>query len=404
MIIRTQCPPLSPARALTDRTTTIMAVAAGLAVANVYAVQPLLDVIGHGLTMRPADLGLAVTLTQLGYAAGLILLVPLGDLFDRRRLIIGQTGLSVAAIATVALARSQATFLMAVFAIGMLAVTVQTLVAFAGALSSADRRGAVVGKVTGGIVIGILAARAVSGSVSDILGWRAVYVLSALASLAATFALSRALPPDCRRPVSRGYGAILRSLPGLFLRDRVLMLRAAFAFIIFAAFSTFWTALVLPLTMAPYELSHTQVGLFGLVGIAGALGARGAGKLVDRGWAQQVTGGALLLLCLSWGLIAMLSLSLWWVAGGIVALDLAVQAVHVTSQTLIVGRHAETAGRTIAGYMLFYSLGSATGAGASTYAFSVSGWSGVCMTGAAISAIGLVLWALTGGLRIHRDG
>jgi predicted MFS family arabinose efflux permease len=164
MIIRTQCPPLSPARALTDRTTTIMAVAAGLAVANVYAVQPLLDVIGHGLTMRPADLGLAVTLTQLGYAAGLILLVPLGDLFDRRRLIIGQTGLSVAAIATVALARSQATFLMAVFAIGMLAVTVQTLVAFAGALSSADRRGAVVGKVTGGIVIGILAARAVSGA------------------------------------------------------------------------------------------------------------------------------------------------------------------------------------------------------------------------------------------------
>lgn len=396
---------LSPgsARPLTDRATTIMAIAAGLAVANVYAVQPLLDVIGDSLAMHPADLGLAVTLTQLGYAVGLILLVPLSDLVDRRWLIIGQTGLSVLALAAVALSGSPMAFLMALAAVGALAVTVQTLVAFAGALAPPDRRGAAVGKVTGGIVIGILAARIVSGSVSDLLGWRAVYMISAVMCLGATLVLSRALPRDHKRQAKHNYGAILRSLPSLFLRDRVLRLRAAFAFIIFAAFSTFWTALVLPLTAAPFELSHTQVGLFGVVGIAGALGARRAGRLVDRGLEQQVTGAALLLLCLSWALIAMLPLSLWWVAGGIVALDLAVQAVHVTNQTLIVDRHPDAAGRVIAGYMTFYSLGSATGAAVSTYAYSALGWSGVCLTGIGLSIAGLALWVTTTGMHAQKN-
>lgn len=380
---------------LADKTTTIMAIAAGLAVANVYTVQPLLNVIGESLAMRPANLGLAVTLTQLGYAAGLILLVPLGDLLNRRSLIVGQTGLSFLALAIVALSDSPGLFLFALAAVGALAVSVQTLVAFAGTLALPERRGAAVGKVTGGIVIGILVARAVSGGVSELLGWRAVYAISALVSLVTTLALSRALPGDPRQPGTASYGSILRSLPRFFLDDRLLRRRAVYAFIIFAAFSTFWTAVVFPLTDAPFRLSNTQVGLFGLVGIAGTLGARGAGKLVDKGSEQRVTGTALALLCLSWAPIALLSFSLWWLAVGIVLLDLAVQAVHVTNQTLIVGRHPDAAGRVIAVYMVFYSLGSAAGAAASTYVYSVSGWHGVCLAGATISIAGLLFWAST---------
>lgn len=386
---------------LTDQTTTVMAIAAGLAVANVYTVQPLLNVIGESLAMRPASLGLAVTLTQLGYAAGLILLVPLGDLLNRRSLIVGQTGLSGVALGAVALSDSPGLFLFALAAVGALAVTVQMLVAFAGTLALPEKRGTAVGKVTGGIVIGILAARAVSGSVSDLLGWRAVYAISALASLVTTLVLSRTLPGDPSPPRAASYGSILRSLPRFLVADRVMRRRVIYGFIIFAAFSTFWTAVVFPLTDAPFHLSHTQVGLFGLVGIAGALGARGAGKLVDRGAEQRVTGAALTLLCLSWALIALMPFSLWWLAGGIVFLDLAVQAVHVTNQTLIVGRHPDAAGRVIAVYMVFYSLGSAAGAAASTYVYSVSGWHGVCMAGAAISIAGLLFWASTARTARH---
>jgi len=369
-----------------------MAVTAGLAVANVYAVQPLLDLIGARLSMPQATLGLAVTLTQLGYGSGLVLLVPLGDMVDRRRLIVGQTGLSALALAGVAASFSPTMFLTTLAAVGMLAVTVQTLVAFAGALASPDRRGAVVGKVTSGVVIGILAARVVSGSVSDLLGWRAIYVISAVTCLVSALLLSLTLPRDPRLTSQNSYRSILRSLPTLFLRDPVLRLRAVFALVVFAAFSTFWTPLVFALTAAPYELSHAHVGLFGLIGIAGALGARGAGKLVDRGQERWVTGAALALLCFSWAVIMLLPLSLWWLVGGTLCLDLAVQAVHVTNQTLIVSRHPDAAGRAIAGYMVFYSVGSAAGAAASTYVYSIWGWSGVCMMGAGISIIGLAIW------------
>lgn len=369
-----------------------MAVAAGLAVANVYSVQPLLDLIGASLAMKAANLGLAVTLTQVGYAIGLILLVPLGDLLDRRLLIIGQMGLSVLALAGVAFAGSPTIFLVALAAVGALAVTVQTLVAFAGSLASPDQRGAVVGKITGGIIIGILAARAVSGSVSDLLGWRAVYVISAGMCLASTVVLGMALPRDRQRSGANGYGALLQSFFTLLLRDRVLLFRAALAFVIFAAFSIFWTPLALVLTAEPFQLSRTSIGLFGLVGVAGAIGARGAGRLVDHGQERRVTGAALALLCSSWALIMLLPLSLWWLAGGVVVLDLAVQAIHVTNQTLIVSRHPDAAGRVIAGYMVFYSAGSAAGAAASTYVYSIWGWNGVCVTGFAISAAGFILW------------
>lgn len=382
--------------ALSRRTTTAMAIAAGLAVANVYVAHPLLDLIGKSLAFHPAEIGFAITLAQIGYAIGLIFLVPLTDVMDRRRLILGQTTLSAAALVAVACAPTPGVLLASLSVVGGLAVTVQTLVAYAGALAPPQERGIVVGKVTSGIVVGILAARAISGCVGDLLGWRAVYLLAAAASAIAALALSWMLPTDGRQSGQKRYGEVLRSLPRLFLGDRTLRLRATFAFIIFAAFSIFWTALVLPLTAPSSGLSHTQVGLFGLVGIAGAISARSAGRLTDLGHARLVTGASLLLLCFSWGVIAMLPLSLWWLAAGIVLLDLAVQAVHVTSQTLIVDRHPDSAGRAIAGYMVLYSLGSATGAAIAPLMYSLWGWGGVCVAGGVISAAGFLLWIASG--------
>lgn len=375
---------------LPEQTLVVMAIAAGLAVANVYAAQPLLDLIGGTFALAPSRLGLAVTLTQVGYALGLILVAPLGDRLDRRRLIVAQNGLSAVVLAATALSPNAGWLLASLAAVGTLAVSVQTVVAYAGALAAPEARGAAVGKVTSGVVIGILAARAVSGGLGDLVGWRAAYGVSAAAMGLCALVLSRKLPADDPTRPRDAYGAILRSMPRLFADDAVLRRRAAFAFVIFAAFNVLWTPMVLALT--PLGLSHSQVGLFGLIGLAGAIAARSAGRQADRGRAATVTGGAFLLLCLSWAFIALLPHGLGWMALGVILLDLAVQAVHVTNQTLIVARHPDATGRVIAGYMVFYSLGSAIGALAGTGLYAAWGWSGVCLFGAGLSACGLLLW------------
>lgn len=370
----------------------IFAVAAALSVANIYFAQPLLDAMARGFGIEPAAIGLVVTLTQIGYGLGLIFIVPLGDLVDRRHLIVGMGVLSALALVGVATAGTVAIFFTSMAAMGLLAVVVQLLVAFAATLATPAERGQAVGMVTSGVVIGILAARSVAGLLADWGGWRSVYMVSAILSLAMTGLLLRILPRQ-RRPASRdNYLGSLRSIPILFLRDRVLLVRAVLALLIFAAFSTFWTALALPLSAAPFSYSHTRIGLFGLVGLAGALAANGAGRLADHGLARRITGISLALLLVSWAPIALLPHSIPALLIGVVLLDLAVQAVHVTNQSVIFARHPEAQSRLVGGYMLFYSIGSALGAIAATLVYDRAGWLGVAELGATFSAAALLIW------------
>lgn len=212
----------------------------------------------------------------------------------------------------------------------------------------------------------------------------------------------RVLPRQSIPESTDSYIATLRSIPVLFLRDRILLVRGLLALLIFATFSTFWTALVLPLSTPPFSYSHSQIGLFGLVGMAGALAANGAGRLADRGFGPWTSGVSLALLLASWGLIALLPVSLPLLLAGVVVLDLAVQAVHVTNQSIIFERHPEAGSRLVGGYMVFYSIGSALGAITSTMAYAQAGWSGVSMLGAAFSAAALLFWGATLHLSLHR--
>lgn len=376
-------------------TTLIFAVAAGLSVANIYFAQPLLDSMARDFRIAPAAIGLVVTLTQLGYGLGLIFIVPLGDLVDRRRLVVGQGLLSVVALVAVATARTEAILFAGMAAVGLLAVVVQVLVSFAATLATPTERGKAVGMVTSGVVIGILGARFIAGLLADLGGWRAVYLTSAVLTLAMAGLLWRILPRNLSPVSTDSYVATLRSIPVLFLTDRVLLVRGILALLIFAAFSTFWTALVLPLSAEPFDYSHTRIGLFGLVGMAGAIAATGAGRLADRGLGQWTTGVSLTLLLASWGLIALLPWSVPALLIGVVLLDLAVQAVHVTNQSIIFDRHPHARSRLIGGYMAFYSLGSAIGAIAATIAYAHAGWAGVSTLGTAFSAAALLGWAFT---------
>jgi predicted MFS family arabinose efflux permease len=373
----------------------LFAVACGLAVANVYYAQPVLDSIATSFDIASATVGIVVTVTQIGYGVGLIALVPLGDVLDRRRLIGTQLALSTVALVVVGTAPSTAVLLAGMVAVGVLAVVTQVLVAFAASLADPPERGAVVGTVTSGVVVGILLARTFAGIVTDVAGWRAVYLVSAALTLGVGGLLMRVLPDGVGPVDPLGYGRLLRSMLTLYLGERLLRIRAALALLIFAAFNVLWTPLVLPLTSPPRSLSHGAVGLLGLAGVAGALGAARAGRLADLGHGRPTTGVALTLMVLAWLPIALVRSSLLALVIGLVLLDLAVQAVHVTSQSIIYRIDPAARSRLVAVYMVFYSIGSAAGSIASTAVYAWAGWTGVCLLGAAVSCTGLVLWVWT---------
>ncbi|QZI72707.1 MFS transporter [Pseudomonas protegens] len=377
---------------LSPRGVLLFAIACGLAVGNVYYAQPLLDAMARTFDLPPATVGIVITLTQVGYGLGLLLLVPLGDLLNRRRLIVTQTLLSVLALLMVALAPSGAWLLLGMASIGLLAVVTQVLVAYAANLAPTAQRGRVVGMVTSGIVVGILLARTVAGTMADLAGWRSVYLLSAGLTLLVALSLWRVLPRVEQPPAVQRYGQLLGSLLQLFREEKVLRDRAVLAMLIFAAGTVLWTPLVLPLSAPPLSLSHTEIGLFGLAGAAGALGAARAGHWADRGLAQWTSGLALTLMLLSWLPIAFTQSSLWALLLGVITFDLGLQAVHVTSQSLIYSVRPQAQSRLAAGYMLFYSLGSAGGSIAATATYAWAGWIGVCLLGAAINSLALVYW------------
>ncbi|MCM3337730.1 MFS transporter [Paenibacillus sp. MER TA 81-3] len=373
----------------------LFATACGLAVANIYFAQPLLDTLASEFGIGHSSVGIVITITQICYALGLLLLVPLGDLLNRRRLIAGQMLLSVLALIVVGTAANSTMLLIGMAAVGLLAVVTQTLVAFAASLAAPAERGRIVGVVTSGVVIGILLARTVAGILTDLAGWRSVYLVSAVLTLIMASALFRVLPHHEPDRTSLSYPQLLRSVLMLFAQERILRIRAVLALLIFTAFSILWTSLVLPLSSPPLSLSHTEIGAFGLAGVAGALAAARAGRLADRGLGQRTTGVALTLLLASWLLIGYTEQSLSALIIGVIILDLAVQAVHVTNQSMIYAVRPEAQSRLTAGYMIFYSIGSAAGSIASTNMYALAGWTGVCLLGAAVSAFALLFWALT---------
>lgn len=375
--------------------TLLFATACGMSVANIYFAQPLLDELSNDFAIDQSIIGLIITVTQIFYGLGLLLLVPLGDLLNQRRLIIGQMLLSSVALLLVGTASYVVVLFAGMALVGLLAVVTQTLVAFAATMASSTERGRVVGIVTSGIVIGILLARTFAGLVTDLAGWRSVYLASAAFMLLMSGMFLKVLPRGEREVKSITYSQLIQSVFTLFIQERTLRIRSILAMLIFADFSILWTSLVLPLSSPPLALSHTVIGAFGLVGVAGALAAAQAGKLADQGYGQRTTGIALTLLLISWIFINYLDKSFLALIIGIVLLDLAVQAVHVTNQTMILPLRIEARSRLTAGYMVFYSIGSASGSIASTQMYAHYGWGGVCLLGASISTISLLFWAIT---------
>jgi predicted MFS family arabinose efflux permease len=383
-----------PPAGVSSGTAVLLAVACGVSVANVYYAQPLLQRIGSDLSIRRADLGLVTTVTQAGYLLGLVLFVPLGDLLDRRALIVAQSLAAAAGLVAVALAPLALVFFVASAIVGLASVVVQVIVAYAAVLSPPAQRGRVVGVVTSGVVIGILLARTVSGLVADLLGWRAVFLVSAALMVVLAAGLARLLPKDTTARARVSYGRLISSVVTLTLQERVFRVRSLIALFMFGAFGAVWGSMALPLAAAPWHLSTGQIGLFGVVGAGGALGAARAGRLADHGLAQWVSGIALVLFALSWVAIAGTSRSLVLLIVGVLILDPAGQALHVTNQHLIVDIDPTSSSRLIGSYMVYYSIGTGAGAVAATSLYAAAGWGAVSVLGAALSGSALLVWSV----------
>ncbi|BDU01095.1 MFS transporter [Nocardia sputorum] len=371
----------------------ILALVCAVAVSTVYAVQPVVAAAGRDLGLRPESLGRLVAAGQIGYFAGLVVLVPLGDVLNRRRLITAHLALTAMGAAMAAAAPNGILVVAGLTIAGMFAVVVQVTVAYVAAVSEPSERGRNIGAVTSGVVIGILGVRVLAGALGDTVGWRAVYALLAVLCAALAILARARLHPDVRATGAR-YTQVLASMGRLVRTDRLFLSRGLVALFLFASFGTLWSGLALPLSAQPWNLGTTEIGLFGLAGLAGALGAARAGRWADTGHAQAITGWSLAALIGSWVLIAQGRSCLGLLVAGIVLLDFAVQAVHVSSQHLLTAAHPHRAGSVIGVYMAFYSLGSALGAVATTWAYGAGGWRASCWVGALFALSALVAWGL----------
>ncbi|WP_318368273.1 MFS transporter [Enterobacter sp.] len=369
----------------------LMSVATGLAVASNYYAQPLLDTIARAFSLTPGQAGFIVTAAQLGYAAGLLLLVPLGDMFERRTLIVTMTLLAAGGMLITASSQSLAMMILGTALTGLFSVVAQILVPLAATLASPDKRGKVVGTIMSGLLLGILLARTVAGLLAGLGGWRTVYWVASVLMVVMAVAHWRGLP-KVKQENHLNYFQLLGSIFTLFTRDKLLRTRAVLGCLTFANFSILWTSMAFLLASPPFNYSDAVIGLFGLAGAAGALGARPAGGLADKGKAHLTTTYGLALLLLSWVAIWFGHTSALALIVGILVLDLTVQGVHITNQTVIYRVQPDARNRLTAGYMTSYFIGGAAGSLLSASAWQHAGWAGVCMAGSLVAALNLLVW------------
>ncbi|MGY4531886.1 putative MFS family arabinose efflux permease [Pseudomonas sp. TE3786] len=372
----------------------LFAFCCGVIVANIYYSQPIIELIAPDIGISATAASLIVSLTQIGYALGMLFLVPLGDLLENRRLMIITALVSVASLLAAAFTTQPHAFLLVSLMIGLSSVSVQILIPLAAHLAAEESRGRVVGGIMGGLLLGILLARPLSSLIADHLGWRAVFMIAAAVMSVIVVILATTMPT--RQPAHTAtYGQLLLSLGKLFKREPVLRQRALMQGCMFAAFSLFWTAVPLELARN-HGLSQTQIALFALVGAIGAVAAPIAGRLADAGHTRVTTRLALLLatLCFLPAFIPPSNTVIALALTGVV-LDFCVQMNMVLGQRAIYALDAASRGRLNALYMTAIFVGGALGSSLASALFDHTGWLGIVALGSAfpLLALGIFLRA-----------
>jgi predicted MFS family arabinose efflux permease len=375
------------------RLTLLFAVAGGAAVGNLYWSQPLLDFIAGDLKTDTGSAGWLVTATQLGYALGVFLFVPLGDLVNRRILVPIALLCSTAALVLCAVSPTFPVLLAALALVGLTTVSGQVLVPLAGDLADDATRGRVVGTVVSGILIGILASRTVSGLIAGFAGWRTIYVVAAVFSFTLAVVLYRRIPTLPPRTDLK-YPALLTSVFAIIRRERSIRWGLVLGGTSFGVFTMFWTALTFLLSAPPFSFSVTVIGLFGLVGLAGAIAAQRAGRLHDRGLGLPGMGIAWALVVVAFVVAALGSTSVAVVIVAILILDIAIQGHNILLQSRMFQADPGARSRINTAFVTNNFIWGAVGSGLAGFLWSHGGWRSVSIGGASLSGAALVVWLI----------
>jgi predicted MFS family arabinose efflux permease len=374
--------------------TLLLATACGVIVANLYYAQPLVGPISAATNLSPEAAGLIVTLTQIGYGIGLLFIVPLSDLIENRRLVVAALMIVICALTAAPLAHNAIVFLAASLFIGLGSVAAQVLVPYAAHLATEERRGRVVGNVMSGLLLGIMFARPVASFITDIWGWQAVFVLSAIITTVLTILLALVLPE--RRPIpTMNYSELIGSLWSLFKTTAILRRRATYQACLFGAFSLFWT--VVPLWLASYfHLSQQGIALFALAGVAGAVAAPIAGRLADRGWTRLLSGLAMGIAALAFLLTHIFpdnsTTALAILVLAAIMLDMGVSANLVLGQRAIYSLGSEIRGRLNGMYMATFFAGGAVGSALGGWSYAYGGWALASILGVSMPIAALLYY------------
>ncbi|WP_052003900.1 MFS transporter [Gordonia aichiensis] len=389
--------PTSSTSRLSRLVVLLFAITAGSSAGCLYYLQPLLHEVSNDFHISTAAAGLVVSITQVGYLIGLALVVPLGDFVNRRALVGGLLVVSCAALAVAAFSPSYAVLMITVFAVGISASAAQIVVPWAAAVAAPGERGAIVGTVMSGLLVGILLSRVFSGLVAQLGGWRTVLVVAAVVQLAMAAAVWWFAPRTPVTATSTGYARVLWSIVTLIRTENVLRHRMLLGGLNMAAFSGMWTAIAFLLAGAhgsDYHFSDAAIGLFGLAGVAGALAAPRVGKLADRGYLRHTQYGVWAVELAGWAL-------LYWGAHQVIVLivallvfDFGVQGVQIANQAAVYSLDDEARSRLTTAYMVAYFAGGVLGSAFGGWAYQTGGWALVCATGAATAIAGMVLWSV----------
>ena len=359
----------------------LLGASAGLVVMNIYYNQPILNAIADSLAIGSSAVAWVSTATQLGYAAGLLFVLPIGDSVDRKRLIALTTLLSSGALIAVPLSANLPVLLLSSFALGATSVTPQLVVPYAAGLAAGSRRGRVVGFVMSGLLIGILLSRSLSGFIASRLSWHTVFWLAAGVMLLLSGILWIVLPSQHAHGAS-SYVRLLGSLPRLFNSEPIIRRHSAIGALAFGTFGAFWTTLAFYLHSRPEHYGPGLTGLFSLVGVTGALVAPMAGHLAESRAPRKVNGLFLGLVLLSFAIMSLNGSHALWVLGvAVVLLDAGIQGNQIANQTRIYSLPPPLHSRINSIYMVIYFLGGALGSLIGAQAWAIAGWSGVCWVG-----------------------